>query len=60
MQADEPTGSLDSENETMIMRIFQTLAHTSNKCVIVVTHSNQAVTCADEVLILKEGRLTSA
>ncbi len=60
LAADEPTGSLDSENETMIMRIFQTLARASNKCVIVVTHSNQAVTCADEVLILKEGRLTSA
>lgn len=60
LAADEPTGNLDRENEAMIMGIFQRLAHTSNKCVIVVTHSDQAAACADEVLTLKEGRFSTA
>lgn len=37
--ADEPTGNLDNETEKDILDIFKKLAHEENKCVIIVTHS---------------------
>lgn len=36
--ADEPTGNLDGENATMIINLFQELAHDHQKSVIIVTH----------------------
>jgi ABC-type lipoprotein export system ATPase subunit len=36
--ADEPTGSLDSENSAMIIDLLSELTHKEGKCVIVVTH----------------------
>lgn len=38
--ADEPTGNLDEENSKKIMELLSELAHESNKCVIIVTHSS--------------------
>lgn len=57
LSADEPTGNLDTDNETAIMKIFQQLAHDRGKCVIVVTHSQKATSYADEVLPLQNGCL---
>ena len=47
--ADEPTGNLDPENQDAIMDIFKKLAHEDNKCVIIVTHSQDVANQADEV-----------
>lgn len=55
--ADEPTGNLDEEMEQEIVDIFKELAHTHNKCVIMVTHSNEIAQQADEVLVLRKGVL---
>lgn len=55
--ADEPTGNLDTDNEAAIMEIFRRLAHEMDKCVIAVTHSQKAVTYADEVLFLNKGSM---
>lgn len=55
--ADEPTGNLDTDNETAIMEIFGRLAHDIGKCVIVVTHSQKAAAYADETLLLEKGSL---
>ncbi len=57
LAADEPTGNLDAENETAVMDIFKKLAHDMGKCVIVVTHSQNAASYADEILYLKDGGL---
>ncbi|WP_067837050.1 ABC transporter ATP-binding protein [Amphibacillus sediminis] len=56
--ADEPTGNLDEEMEQEIVDIFKKLAHEHNKCVIVVTHSNEIAEQADQILTLKKGLLT--
>jgi putative ABC transport system ATP-binding protein len=53
--ADEPTGNLDSITESEIIDIFKRLAHEQNKCVIVVTHSNELEKKADVNIKLKEG-----
>ncbi len=55
--ADEPTGNLDKDTEMEILRIFTTLAHQENKCVIIVTHSKKVTSVADVVLGINEGRL---
>lgn len=55
--ADEPTGNLDSETEEKVMNILLSLAHKSNKCVIIVTHSKKVCTYLDEIWGLKDGKL---
>ncbi|STD06748.1 ABC transporter ATP-binding protein [Erysipelothrix rhusiopathiae] len=55
--ADEPTGNLDEEMEAEIINIFQHLAHDHQKCVIVVTHSQEIAKLADKILYLKKGSL---
>ena len=51
--ADEPTGNLDRETEDEIMEIFTNLAHKQNKCVIIVSHSENVSNSVDEVYTLK-------
>ena len=51
--ADEPTGNLDKETEAEILKIFSDLAHKDNKCVIIVTHSEEVCSSCDVVYELK-------
>ncbi|MBP2098749.1 ABC transporter ATP-binding protein [Enterococcus rivorum] len=55
--ADEPTGNLDEGMEQEIVDIFKNLAEVHNKCVIVVTHSNEIAQQSDETYYLKQGEL---
>ena len=55
--ADEPTGNLDTETENEILKIFTSLAHDENKCIIIVTHSKKVTTVADVVLGISDGKL---
>ena len=55
---DEPTSNLDIANQQRILSIVRRLADGERKAVIIVVHDiNQAVAVADEVAILKRGRL---
>ena len=47
--ADEPTGNLDKDTENEILKIFNNLAHKENKCVIIVTHSQNVCNNVDKV-----------
>lgn len=47
--ADEPTGNLDKDTENEILKIFKDLAHKDNKCIIIVTHSENVCDQADKV-----------
>ncbi len=51
--ADEPTGNLDKDTENDILKIFKKLAHDDNKCVVIVTHSDNVCKQCDEVYELK-------
>ncbi len=55
--ADEPTGNLDEDTAVEITNILKECAHQTNKCVIVVTHSNDLAKEADVILCLKKGEL---
>lgn len=52
--ADEPTGNLDKETENDIVEIFENLAKKENKCVIIVTHSENIAKKVDVVFELKK------
>ena len=54
--ADEPTGNLDEKNEEIIFSILKKLAD-SGKCVIVVSHNDNVLKYADNVLYMKNGKL---
>ena len=47
--ADEPTGNLDKDTESEILRIFKNLAKDENKCVIIVTHSQNVCNEVDTI-----------
>ncbi|WP_197276446.1 ABC transporter ATP-binding protein [Bacillus sp. JCM 19034] len=55
--ADEPTGNLDEEMEQEIIDIFKRLAHDHNKCVIMVTHSQEIAQQSDQMFTLRKGVL---
>ena len=54
--ADEPTGSLDPENEENIMKLLKDISK-KDKCVIVVTHSNTVKEYADIRLKISNKKL---
>ena len=54
--ADEPTGNLDKETENDILKILKDLAKNDNKCIIIVTHSENVCNQADVVYELKKCR----
>lgn len=55
--ADEPTGNLDSVTAGEIIKLLKKLAKERDKCVIVVTHSNEVASAADIVLELSGKKL---
>jgi ABC-type antimicrobial peptide transport system, ATPase component len=55
--ADEPTGNLDEDTAAEITNIFKECAHKMNKCVVIVTHSNDLAKQADVILRLKKGEV---
>lgn len=55
--ADEPTGSLDEENEKLIFKLLQKISK-KGKCVIVVSHNSEIKKYADIVLKLEKGKIT--
>ena len=58
--ADEPTGNLDEDTAAEIISILKECAHEMNKCVIIVTHSNDLAKQADTIFRLKKGKLIQA
>ncbi|HDX9492809.1 MULTISPECIES: ABC transporter ATP-binding protein [Bacillus cereus group] len=55
--ADEPTGNLDQETFMEIIELFKELAHKENKCIIVVTHSQDVAKQSDKAVYLKKQNL---
>lgn len=55
--ADEPTGNLDEATAVPVINILKECAHEMNKCVIIVTHSQELAKQADVILHLKNKKL---
>ena len=52
--ADEPTDNLDKETENDILKILRNLAKKDDKCVIIVTHSENVCNQVDEIYEIKK------
>lgn len=55
--ADEPTGSLDSDNAVKVTEMLVDLAHKDNKCVIIVTHDKAVAERTDKIYSMKDGMI---
>lgn len=55
--ADEPTGSLDSVTGQAICRLLRELCDEQNRTIVVVTHEPSVAVWADDVVVLKDGRI---
>lgn len=53
--ADEPTGALDRENSTDIMRLLKGIS--KEKLVIVITHDKRIAGFADEIITIEHGKV---
>ena len=54
--ADEPTGSLDSQSQEMVLEVFKKLAQTG-KTVLIVTHNPEVAEYADVIIKMKDGEV---
>ncbi|MCE9625239.1 MAG: ABC transporter ATP-binding protein [Deltaproteobacteria bacterium] len=55
--ADEPTGSLDSENRGRIYELLRTLSQESGSSVLMVTHDPEAAAWMDRGLLMRDGKV---
>lgn len=58
--ADEPSGSLDSENRANLHRLFFSLRDTLGTTLVIVTHDLSLAADADHVITLADGRIAPA
>ena len=55
--ADEPTGNLDSANSKAVCELLRDLCLIHNKTIIMVTHEPSVAAYAQEVAVIKDGKL---
>lgn len=55
--ADEPTGSLDSQNGDMIMNIITKYKNEHNSTIILVTHNMEYLSLSDNRIVIKDGKI---
>lgn len=55
--ADEPTGNLDSENESHIVQLLKALSYEKGYLVVIVTHNPEIVKQCDVKIKMKDGRI---
>jgi putative ABC transport system ATP-binding protein len=58
--ADEPTGNLDLENAERIVTLLDNLCRAEQRTLIMVTHAQEVVGLADQLLTIRDGRLVEA
>ncbi len=56
--ADEPTGNLDEATGKHVLELLDRLTRRAGKNMIMVTHSSDAASYADRILLLKEAKLS--
>jgi len=54
---DEPTAALDAKNGTLIMDLFEKVARSPERAVLIVTHDNRIFPHADRIAAMDDGRI---
>ncbi len=57
--ADEPTGSLDSENADALLELLGEANRQDGQTIVMITHSPAVAQAADRVVYMKDGRITN-
>lgn len=55
--ADEPTGSLDSENSAIVLNMFQELNYRFNQTIIMITHNPEAAAMCRRIIQMRDGQI---
>ena len=56
--ADEPTGSLDSENSRMVLNMLQGIEfRVYGQTIIIITHDPDAASTADRIIEMRDGKI---
>ena len=55
--ADEPTGSLDSENSRMVLNMLRELNSVYGQTIIIITHDPEAAATADRLIEMRDGKI---
>jgi lipoprotein-releasing system ATP-binding protein len=58
--ADEPTGSLDSENKAELHRLFFDLRKQMGQTFVIVTHDSELAQLTDRIFYMKDGKIVDA
>jgi putative ABC transport system ATP-binding protein len=53
--ADEPTGNLDSENSTIVLKMLQQLNYRFNQTIIMITHNPEAASVCRRIIQMRDG-----
>ncbi len=54
---DEPTAALDAKNGTLVMDIFESVARSPDRAVLIVTHDNRIFPHANRIASMDDGRI---
>ena len=57
--ADEPTGNLDKKNSKEVMDLITLSSKKYNQTLVVVTHDLEIASCADRIITLSDGEISS-
>lgn len=57
--ADEPTGNLDSANSRSVCELLRDLCSIHNKTIVMVTHEPSVAAYAQEVAVMKDGKIVN-
>ncbi len=58
--ADEPTGNLDLDTATAVVDLLDSLCRREGRTLVMVTHAREVIGRADQLLTIRQGRLTRA
>ncbi|MGA0845494.1 MAG: hypothetical protein ACO3RV_03065, partial [Luteolibacter sp.] len=56
---DEPTAALDSKNGEIVLELFQSVARSADRAVIIVAHDNRIFSYADRLAQMDDGQIIS-
>jgi putative ABC transport system ATP-binding protein len=54
---DEPTAALDAKNGLLVMDLFENVARSPERAVLIVTHDNRIFQHADRIASMDDGRI---
>jgi putative ABC transport system ATP-binding protein len=55
--ADEPTGSLDTENSELVLNMLQNLNHNFGQTILIITHNPEVALYSDRIVSMRDGHI---